>query len=56
MSFQEAVAYASTPQAEGRIGSEDKNTKLYHEIMKENKDRRPGDDWAPSVFLNGVAI
>jgi hypothetical protein len=51
MSFQEAIAYASTPQAEGRIGSEDRVQDLYKDMLKENRDRRPGDDWLPSVFL-----
>jgi hypothetical protein len=51
MSFNEAIEYASTPQAEGRIGHEGRVKDIYKEMLKENRDRRPGSDWEPSVFL-----
>jgi hypothetical protein len=52
MSFNEAIEYAATPQAEGRIGSEDNLKRLFQDILREGqRDKKPGDDWAYSVFL-----
>jgi hypothetical protein len=52
MSEQEALEYAASPQGEPRIGSEDNLTRLFQDILREGQgDRRPGDDWTPSVFL-----
>jgi hypothetical protein len=51
MSFQEAMAYAATPQAEPRIGSEENVLALFKDIMKENKNNRPGDGGKMSPFM-----
>ena len=46
------IAWVNSPQAEGRINHEDKLTRLFQDILREGqRDRRPGDDWTPSVFL-----
>jgi hypothetical protein len=46
------MAWVNSPQAEGRINHEDKLTRLFQDILREGqRDRRPGDDWEPSVFL-----
>jgi hypothetical protein len=51
MSFQEAMAYAATPQAEPRIGSEDRVIDMLKEILRENKDNKPGDGGKMSPFM-----
>jgi len=51
LSFNEAIAYAASPQAEGRIGHEDRVKDIFKDMLKENRDKRPGDDREPSVFL-----
>jgi hypothetical protein len=49
--FSELFAIGAKPGAEGRIGHEDRVKDIFKELLKENRDRRPGDDWTPSVFL-----
>ena len=51
MDFQEAVAYAATPQAEPRIGSEDRVIDIFKEMIRENKDNKPGDGGKQSPFM-----
>jgi hypothetical protein len=51
MSFQEAMAYAATPQAEPRIGSEDRVIDIFKEMLRENKDNKPGDGGKQSPFM-----
>ena len=51
MSIEEAEAYAATPQAEGRIGHEDRVKDIYREMIKDNRDRLPGEGLTYSVFL-----
>lgn len=50
--YDEMMEWVNSPQAEGRINHEDNLTKLFQDILREGqRDRRPGDDWTPSVFL-----
>ena len=51
LSFEKTLEWINSPQAEGRIGHEDRVKDIYKNMLKENRDRRPGDDWTPSVFL-----
>jgi hypothetical protein len=51
MDFQQAMEYASTPQAEPRIGHEDRVTEMFKEMLRENKDNKPGDGGKMSPFM-----
>ena len=51
MSFQEAMEYASTPQAEPRIGAEERVTDMFMEMIRENKDNKIGDGGKRSPFM-----
>jgi len=37
------MEWVNSPQAEGRINHEDNLRRLFQDILRENKDRRPGD-------------
>jgi hypothetical protein len=56
LSFEKTMEWVNSPQAEGRINHEDNLTRLFHDIMKENKDRRPNSEWEMSVFLRREEI
>lgn len=51
MNFQEAMAYAATPQAEPRIGHEDRVMDIFKEMLRENKDNQKGDGGKMSPFM-----
>lgn len=50
------MEWVNSPQFEGRIGHEDRVTDIYRDMLKENRDRRPGDDWLPSIFIRREEI
>jgi hypothetical protein len=51
MDFQQAMAWAATPQAESRIGSLDALDCMLKELKRENKDNKPGDGSKLSPFM-----
>jgi hypothetical protein len=51
MSFQEALAYAATPQAEPRIGSIEALECMLKGLKRENMDNKPGDGEKMSPFM-----
>jgi hypothetical protein len=51
MDFQQAMAYAATPQAEPRIGSLDALDCMLKGLKRENKDNKPGDGEKMSPFM-----
>ena len=51
MDFQQVMEYAATPQFEGRIGHEDRVLDIFKELIRENKDNKPGDGGKQSPFM-----
>jgi hypothetical protein len=51
MSFQEALAYAASPQAEPRIGSIEALECMLKGLKRENKDNAIGDGEKMSPFM-----
>jgi hypothetical protein len=51
MDFQQAMAWAATPQAEPRIGSLDALDCMLKGLKRENKDNAKGDGEKMSPFM-----
>jgi hypothetical protein len=51
MDFQQAMAWAATPQAESRIGSLDALDCMLRQLKRENKDNAKGDGEKTSPFM-----